>query len=74
MQGYHRLTNGTVDLKIVLLLPVDGIRWLTYMKLLEEYPIGKSTKTAHRSVFCMDSDVQFTASRLQRGNKSRKRL
>lgn len=72
MQGYHRMINGTVDLKLILRFPVDGICWLTYMKLLEDYPIGKSKKTAHRSVFCIDSDVQITAARLQRGNKSQK--
>lgn len=73
MQGFHRLINGTVDLKLVLLLPIDGIRWLTYMKLLEVFPSGKSKKMAHKSVFCMDSDVQFTAARLQRVSNSRKR-
>lgn len=62
MPGEYTLTNGTFDLAMLSSLPLDGYKWMVYMKVLAEKKIrGK------KLVSCFLSRVFVTLGK-KRGN------
>lgn len=72
IQGTYKLINGQSDYSVASRLPIDGNRWITYMKLFEEIApqsqtAGKNmssfTKAKRTQIWCLDSDVRITLSK-----------
>lgn len=71
LQGDYQMVNASYDLTLASHMPIDGFRWLSYVKMFEKLdPADGSArgKSKYVQVFCLDSDVRITA-----GGSSRKR-
>lgn len=71
-QGQYKLVNGQSDYSVTSHLPIDGNRWITFMKLFEEpgpQAQAKDKSASSKSIskrvqiWCLDNDVRITLSK-----------